>query len=120
MYFQRKTSPTTSGRRQPASPKGPQEAVLTISVYDRLSWGNYLSRSSQHVILSSQTISSLCDAMICPSDEIPEELTGTYPEGQRKERASLVCIEGVVYGDDQDGRNSAEYVKASFKYQICH
>ena len=78
-----------------------------MSVYTRLSWGNHLSRSSQHAVLASQTIGDLYDAIPCPSNEIPSEITengevtGYNLEEVPVHRGAVVRIEGVAYGDGQ-------------------
>ncbi|KAL5507382.1 hypothetical protein ACEPAH_6838 [Sanghuangporus vaninii] len=86
------------------------EAILIISIYNRLSWGNHLSRSSQHAVLASQTIGDLYDVIPCPSNEIPHDLrtkegdgdiVGYNSDGLSPHRGAVVCIEGVAYGDGQ-------------------
>lgn len=81
-------------------------------MYNRQSWGQrVLSRSSQHVLLSSQTLGDLYSAIPCPSKDLPEELrdeTGRIC-GYRTRRdaedmaiddnvEAVMCIEGVLYG----------------------
>ncbi|KAL5523658.1 hypothetical protein ACEPAG_7831 [Sanghuangporus baumii] len=86
------------------------EAILIISIYNRLSWGNHLSRSSQHAVLASQTIGDLYDVIPCPSNEIPHELRTEEGDGEivgynsdelPPHRGAVACIEGVAYGDGQ-------------------
>ncbi|KAL5528536.1 hypothetical protein ACEPAF_7672 [Sanghuangporus sanghuang] len=86
------------------------EAILIISIYNRLSWGNHLSRSSQHAVLASQTIGDLYDVIPCPSNEIPHELRTEEGDGDivgynsdelPPHRGAVVCIEGVAFGDGQ-------------------
>ena len=95
-----------------------------ISIYNRLSWGNHLSRSSQHAILASQTIGELYDVIPCPSNEIPCEVVGDE-DGELRgynsdelapppHRGAVVCIEGVAYGDGQAEEDYSESVIPPF------
>ncbi|KDQ57841.1 hypothetical protein JAAARDRAFT_178362 [Jaapia argillacea MUCL 33604] len=90
------------------------DALITISVYNRLTWGpGYVSRASQHAVLSSQTLGDLVESIPCPSLELPNEVTGDdgmvrfeiseYPEPPS---GCVVCIEGLAYGD---GLNELDY-----------
>ncbi|EIW63307.1 uncharacterized protein TRAVEDRAFT_69354 [Trametes versicolor FP-101664 SS1] len=94
---------------------GERDALIFITVYNRQSWGQrVLSRSSQHVLLSSQTLGDLYSAIPCPSKDLPEELrdeTGRI-SGYRTRRdaedmaiddnvEAVMCIEGVLYGRGQ-------------------
>lgn len=101
------------------SPQPPSalEAVLTISVYNRLSWGSALNRSSQHAVLSSETIGELVETIPCSSNETPAEDTDAGGEivryssvGMPPQRGSVVCIEGTTYGDGLSERDYAVYV----------
>lgn len=85
-------------------------------MYNRLSWGNHLSRSSQHAVLASQTIGDLYDILPCSSNEIPSEITedaevvGYKHEETPSHRGAVVCIEGVAYGDGQADEDYSESV----------
>ncbi|EJD02827.1 uncharacterized protein FOMMEDRAFT_156180 [Fomitiporia mediterranea MF3/22] len=94
---QDRTSPSSSAHPHP---QGETDAILVISIYNRLSWGNHLSRSSQHVVLASQTLGDLYDVIPCPSNEIPSEDDDNSADFvSPPHRGAVVCIEGVVYGD---------------------
>lgn len=93
------------------------EAVLTLSVYNRLSWGSALNRSSQHAVLSSETIGDFVETIPCSSNETPAEDTDAGGEivrycsvGMPPQRGSVVCIEGTAYGDGLSERDYAVYV----------
>jgi len=68
-----------------------------------------LSRSSQHVLLSSQTLGDLFEAIPCCSNEIPDprtsddgRVTGYDPANPTRGSVGCVlCINGVAYGDGQ-------------------
>lgn len=54
----------------------PHSVVVTVSVYNRLTWSyNFVYRSSQHVVLSSNTLGELYNVIPCPSKELPDEST---------------------------------------------
>ncbi|KAI0264797.1 hypothetical protein BGY98DRAFT_1039103 [Russula aff. rugulosa BPL654] len=74
----------------------PHSAVVTVSVYNRLTWSyNFVYRSSQHAVLSSNTLGELYNVIPCPSKELPDESTvdGLLVGGY------VVVIEGTAYGD---------------------
>ena len=88
---------------------------MFVTVYDRLTWGHkLLSRSSQHVFLSSHTLGDMFDAIPCPSNEIPENACdgprGTWVQTSgRGSTGSVVCLEDVAYGDGGSERDYSEY-----------
>ena len=102
----------------PATVSDPGEALVFVTVYDRLTWGHkLLSRSSQHVLLSSHTLGDLFDVIPCPSNEIPEapapSSSGTWGEASaRGSSGAVICLEDVAYGDGQSEQDYSEY--ASF------
>ena len=99
-----------------ASEAKENDALLFITVYNRLSWGQkFLLRASQHVVLSSQSLGDLFDAIPCTSKEIPDEtldeasaFTGYKVPGSEDSMAldngpgTAFCIEGVLYADAVD------------------
>ena len=108
----------------PTSEGGPRDALLFVTVYNRLSWGQkILSRTSQHVLLSSQTLGDLFESIPCTSNEIPEEImddsgiiTG-YKQRQEEDdmvvdssTGTVICIEGIAYGDGETEDDYAECV----------
>ena len=107
----------------PAACAGDGDALVFVTVYNRLSWGQkILLRSSQHVLLTSQSLGDLFRAIPCTSKETPEETrdeTGTIV-GYKTRRGdddmtvddgtgAVVCIEDALYGDGQS-HDYAEYI----------
>ncbi|KAI8993015.1 snRNA-activating protein of 50kDa MW C terminal-domain-containing protein [Trametes punicea] len=103
---------------------GERDAVIFITVYNRQSWGQrLLSRSSQHVLLSSQTLGDLFRAVPCTSKELPSEIrdeagriTGYKTDRREDDMAvdrsvdAVMCVEGVLYSGEQAGSDYAEKV----------
>jgi snRNA-activating protein complex subunit 3 len=96
-------------------PNDSHQALLFITIYNTVSWGHrLLSRASQHALLSSQSLGDLFDAIPCSSNEMPEEYSDH--EGNihwedptlHESTGSVVCIEGVAYGDGQTERDYSE------------
>ena len=90
---------------------------MTISVYNRLTWSyNFVYRSSQHVVLSSNTLGELYNVIPCPSNELPDESTvyGAlvgYESGPSKHPSGyIVVIEGTAHGDGLTENDYARYV----------
>jgi len=81
-------------------------ALIFITVYNPLSWGHKLiARSSQHVLLSSQTIGDFFDSIPCVSNELPQrtvdedaKINWAFNTGSGISGA-VICIEGVAHGD---------------------
>ncbi|KAA1476043.1 hypothetical protein DENSPDRAFT_842924 [Dentipellis sp. KUC8613] len=104
-----------------ASP--PHGAIITISVHNRISWShNYLTRFSQHAVLSTQTLGDLFEAIPCPSNELPEEtmedneVSGYKPHTEDSvpvQSGYAVCIEGIVYGDGLSENDYADKLISS-------
>jgi snRNA-activating protein complex subunit 3 len=94
--------------------------VITFSVHCRTGRSrNYFTKTSQHAILSSQTVGDMFEVIPCTSNEIPSEtvdadsaLTGFAPldPSQPTFSGCVVCIEGVAYGDGQSDEDYSEYV----------
>jgi snRNA-activating protein complex subunit 3 len=96
------------------------EALLTISVYVRVSWNqSYLSRASQHLLLASQTLGDLFETIPCTSNELPNEIIEDdhiigYDNSELPNSSGCaMCIEGLVYGDGQSEEDYAEYLPLS-------
>ena len=95
------------------------QALLFVTVYNPLTWGHrLLSRASQHVFLSSQTLGDLFDAIACLSRTMPEECIDRTGKIQWKDTTSTaistgsaICIEHVAYGDGQSEKDYSEYVR---------
>ncbi|EDR11887.1 uncharacterized protein LACBIDRAFT_313793 [Laccaria bicolor S238N-H82] len=98
----------------------PHQAFLTVSVYTRVSWGpSYVHRSSQHALLSSQTLHDLLKVIPCTSNS-------HAPGGVEPISASgngwVICIENYAYGDgspDQEdyAEGSSSFLKGSTTVQ---
>lgn len=95
---------------------------MTVSVYNRLTWSyNFVYRSSQHAVLSSNTLGELYNVIPCPSKELPDESTVDgllvgYESGPSKcPSGYVVVIEGTAYGDGLTDNDYARYVLLSPK-----
>ena len=87
-----------------------------LSVYNRLAWTyNFVYRSSQHVVLSSNTLGELYDVIPCPSNELPDEsmVDGTFvgydPGPSKHPSGYVVVIEDTAYGDGLTENDYARY-----------
>ncbi|KAL0576283.1 hypothetical protein V5O48_005692 [Marasmius crinis-equi] len=97
---------TTDGETSLAEDSSPQ-ALITYSVYNKLPWrSSLLSRSSQHCVVSSQTLGDLFEAIPCTSNELPAEkredsrVVGYDANARMKgSHGAVICISGVAYGD---------------------
>ena len=90
-------------------------AVVTLSVYNRVAWSyNFVYRSSQHAVLSSNTLEELYDVIPCPSNELPDESTVDgafvgYESGPSKHPSGyVIVIEDTAYGV---GSTENDYVR---------
>ncbi|KAH8119066.1 snRNA-activating protein of 50kDa MW C terminal-domain-containing protein [Phellopilus nigrolimitatus] len=113
--------PRTAGPSTlPQSSRSP-DAILIVSVYNRLSWGNHLSCSSQHAVLASQTIGDLYEVIPCPSNEIPPEkrhngkTIGYEDDEPPPHSGCVVCIEGIAYGDGQSEEDYSDKLIKQFE-----
>jgi snRNA-activating protein complex subunit 3 len=81
------------------------EGVVVVSIHDRVPWGpSYVTRSSQHALLCSQTLRDLYDGIPCISKQLPtNNLTA-------KDRSrGVICIEGQAFSDvHNEGEDYAE------------
>ena len=95
-------------------------ALLTVTVHNRIAWSHsYITRFSQHAILSSQTLGDLFEVIPCSFNELPQEL---YENGRfvgyvtdqdmppSPSSGCVICIEGTAYGDGSNEVDYAEYV----------
>ncbi|KAL4074171.1 snRNA-activating protein of 50kDa MW C terminal-domain-containing protein [Scleroderma citrinum] len=102
--------------QQGSEMRGISDAVLTLTVYNRIPWvQSYLARSSQHSVLASQTLGDFIRSIPCDSSEMPKEKVDA--EGDfigyhhdtvlpAEEEGCLLVIEGIAYGN---GRSGAEH-----------
>lgn len=85
-------------------------AVLIIAVHSRVAWSpSFVARTSQHAVLSSQTLAELLQVIPCPSNSAPKP---TYqnqtPSGFVTEKPAhvadgyVVCIENDIYCPQTD------------------
>ncbi|KAI0675306.1 snRNA-activating protein of 50kDa MW C terminal-domain-containing protein [Trametes maxima] len=101
-----------------------REALIFVTVYNRQSWGQrILSRSSQHVLLSSQTLEDFFTAIPCTAKELPEEIVDDAGDiiGYKadiieddmavdKHSEAAMCIEDVLYGDGKADNDYSQKV----------
>jgi len=103
-----------------------RDALVTLTVHNRVPWiHSQLTRFSQHVVLSSQTLADFVRVIPCDSSEMPDEMVDSHgnvvgytygSEGQgegivpRAEEGCLLLIDDVVYGDGRSGDDYAQYV----------
>ena len=94
-----------------------------LSVYNRLAWTyNFVYRSSQHVVLSSNTLGELYNVIPCPSNELPDEsmVDGTfvgYDSGPSKHPSGyVIVIEDTAYGD---GLTENDYARYAHLFEQC-
>lgn len=93
---------------------------MTVSVYNRLAWSyNFVYRSSQHAVLSSNTLGELYDVIPCPSNEIPDERTvdgafvGYEPGPSKRPGGRVIVIEGTAYGDGSTETDYARWLSSA-------
>jgi snRNA-activating protein complex subunit 3 len=108
------------GDEQPPLLDSAHEALITITMYDRAySPPHYVHRSATVVLLASQTLGDLYDALPCQSIEMPSE---TYSEDgkhigydldKRHVAGCVVCVSGTAYGDGLEVEDYAEFVQSS-------
>ncbi|KAL0956389.1 hypothetical protein HGRIS_002536 [Hohenbuehelia grisea] len=86
------------------------QAIIRFTVYNRITWNQaYVSRASQHSILSSQTLGDLFDITICPSNDIPlETAEGEYSATEAMPNRGVLCIESLAYWAGDASPNYAE------------
>ena len=90
-----------------------RQAAIFLTVYGRLQWGHrLLARSSQHVVLSSQTLADFVRSVPCPSNEV-----SLPPHGEECERTRdsnfAVQVENTLYGAGACQRNYARWATCS-------
>ncbi|KIK44589.1 hypothetical protein CY34DRAFT_802457 [Suillus luteus UH-Slu-Lm8-n1] len=92
-------------------------AVISLTVYNRISYlPSCLTRSSQHAVLSTQTLGDLLRVLPCASSNMPmEELDAegdvsgyNFTDETRDHSGCLFCIEDLIYGD---GRETVDYAE---------
>ena len=102
------------------------QALLFVTVYNKLSWGQRTPyRSSQHVLASSESLGDFFEAIPCASNELPKEdasdngelryelPTGTQRPAMEGSSGCVLCIENVAYGDGQTEFDYARSVQMS-------
>ena len=94
------------------------ECLLIISIHTHIRWSySFTTRTSQHALLTSQTLGDLYESIPCTSNEMPEEildedgqLIGYRDDGKYVSSGCVICIEGVAYGDGQSEEDYSESV----------
>ncbi|KAJ7346795.1 snRNA-activating protein of 50kDa MW C terminal-domain-containing protein [Mycena albidolilacea] len=105
-----KKTRTDDGRLLPDTP----QAVITVTVHNKLSWRQtHVSRSSRHVILSSQTLGDLFESIPCTTNEITDEILDddrvtAYRNDVPTRPGCVICIEGLAYGDGESELDYAD------------
>ncbi|RPD74311.1 hypothetical protein L226DRAFT_571748 [Lentinus tigrinus ALCF2SS1-7] len=108
----------------PTSEAKSEDALVFVTIYTRVSWGQKIpTRASQHVLLASQTLGDLFEAIPCTSNELPQEvrdesgnITAYTYKGQRRKDdmevdsggGAVICIGDVLYGDGQSEDDYAD------------
>ncbi|KAG5654413.1 hypothetical protein H0H81_003237 [Sphagnurus paluster] len=84
------------------------KAILTVSIHTRSTWtSGYVNRSSQHALLSSQTLGDIFRIFPCTSKEIVND---DFVENPRLKGGAgcVICIDDLAYGDGSSGEDYAE------------
>lgn len=77
------------------------QAVLTISVHSKISWApSYVTRTSQHALVSTQTLGDLLKTIACVSNV-------QFSDNMTEDISGVVCIEGKLYSDGRTEDNYA-------------
>jgi snRNA-activating protein complex subunit 3 len=80
------------------------EGVVSVSVHERVPWGpSYVTRSSQHVLLCSQTLHDLYDHIPCISKQLPPDNVATGDQSK-----CVICIEGKAFSYHSEEEDYAE------------
>ncbi|KAJ3989881.1 snRNA-activating protein of 50kDa MW C terminal-domain-containing protein [Lentinula detonsa] len=90
------------------------QVLITFTSHFKVQWrSSVLSKSSQHILMASQTLGDLFEVMPCVSNECPEELLEHgkvvgYKEtnGMHGSSGCVIVINGLAYGD---GLNEEDY-----------
>ena len=91
-----------------------QKAIITVTLYDRLSWAaGSVARASQHVLLSSQTLGHIFNLLPCPSNGLAADRTDGEDQSQATAEGGVICIDDVAYSDTSQV-NYAEYGPSVF------
>ena len=78
------------------------EAILTISIYNKVPWGpSYVSRVCQQAYLSSQTLQDIYEALPCIYSAAGRPANSSMnPAGMKP--GCAICVENVLYCDTVD------------------
>lgn len=112
---------------EPLSSFDPEEpcsvALITYSHYSRATLHPYQLRpSSQHIILSHQTLGDIWDNLPCDRKVLPvksvtseeeddgDSATTTYQMPEAGNQGAVICVEDIVYGDGLSTSDYSEYV----------
>ena len=73
----------------------PCTGVVTVSIYDRLAWGqSYVTRSSQHAFLCNNTLQDVYDSIPCVSKHLSAEAPT-----QDRHSGCVIVLEGRAYSN---------------------
>lgn len=97
------------------------EILITITTHYKVQWRtSILSKSSQHILTSSQTLGDLFEVMPCVSNELPNEiiedgeLSGYQEPGITAGSSGyVIVINDLAYGD---GLNEEDYAECVYRF----
>ncbi|KAK0212853.1 snRNA-activating protein of 50kDa MW C terminal-domain-containing protein [Desarmillaria ectypa] len=97
-------------------------AIITVTIYTKGS--STTMRTSQHALLTSQTLGDIVEMMPCASNDLPEEIVShrRVPRDQSTQAVkansdSVVCIGDVLYSD---GMKETDYADKMLQYLATH
>ncbi|KAF5380597.1 hypothetical protein D9615_004583 [Tricholomella constricta] len=107
----KKPAPEPSGHLSDSDP----QAIITVTVHTRSTWTpGYINRSSQHTLLSKQTLGDLFQVIPCTSNEIvSNDSISTLDAEPRRPKGNdgcVICIDNLAYGDGFGEADYAQYV----------
>ncbi|PBK74562.1 hypothetical protein ARMSODRAFT_952222 [Armillaria solidipes] len=94
-------------------------ALIIVTIYTKGS--STTMRTSQHALLSSQTLGDIIETMPCASNDLPKEIVSHSQVATQlavnASSGSVVCIEDVLYGD---GMNEIDYADKMLQCLATH
>ncbi|SJK97492.1 uncharacterized protein ARMOST_00744 [Armillaria ostoyae] len=94
-------------------------ALVIVTIYTKGS--STTMRTSQHALLSSQTLGDIIETMPCASNDLPKEIVSHSQVATQlavnASSGSVVCIEDVLYGD---GMNETDYADKMLQCLATH
>lgn len=94
------------------------ECLISFSVHTQIRWSySFMTRTSQHAVLSSQTLRDAFDSIPCGFNKMPEEVLNDDEKVINYEKPTgstnpgcVICIEGIAYGDGQNEEDYSGFV----------